>query len=150
MVCHQRYYRVIDYIPHIVQFITMTHLFCNWKFVPLNLPYFFFPLSFPPSPRATTYSFSVSLTHFCFVMFVCFLDSTSKWNHTVFVFLWLILLSIISFRSIHVVKMARFRFLWLSNIPLWGFPNSTSGKEPACHCRWHKRCGFGPWVGRIP
>ena len=128
----------------------MTHLFCNWKFVPLNLPYFFFPPSFPPSPLATTYSFSVSLTHFCFVMFVCFLDSTSKWNHTVFVFLWLILLSIISFRSIHVVKMARFRFLWLSNIPLWGFPNSTSGKEPACHCRRRKRCGFGPWVGRIP
>ena len=83
-------------------------------------------------------------------MFVCFSDSTSKWNHTVFIFFWLILLSIISLRSIHAVKMARFRFLWLSNTPLWGFPNSTSGKEPACHCRRRKRCGFGPWVGRIP
>jgi len=26
----------------------------------------------------------------------------------------------------------------------------NSGKEPACQCRRHKRCGFGPWVGKIP
>ena len=25
-----------------------------------------------------------------------------------------------------------------------------SGKEPACQCRTHKRCGFDPWVGKIP
>ena len=24
------------------------------------------------------------------------------------------------------------------------------GKEPACHCRRHKRCGFNLWVGKIP
>ena len=25
------------------------------------------------------------------------------------------------------------------------------GKEPACHCRRHKRqCGFDPWVKKIP
>ena len=30
------------------------------------------------------------------------------------------------------------------------FPGSTSGKEPACQCRRHKRCGFDPWVGKIP
>ena len=29
-------------------------------------------------------------------------------------------------------------------------PGGTSGKEPACQCRGHKRCGFDPWVGRIP
>ena len=28
-----------------------------------------------------------------------------------------------------------------------GFPDSTSGKEPACQCR---RCRFEPWVGKIP
>ena len=32
----------------------------------------------------------------------------------------------------------------------WGFPGSTSGKEPACQCGRHKRHGFDPWVGKIP
>ena len=31
-----------------------------------------------------------------------------------------------------------------------GFPGGASGKEPACQCRKHKRCGFSPWVGKIP
>ena len=31
-----------------------------------------------------------------------------------------------------------------------GFPGGTSGQEPACQCRRHKRCRFDPWVGRIP
>ena len=30
---------------------------------------------------------------------------------------------------------------------LSGFPWWLSGKEPACQC---KRCGFDPWVGKIP
>ena len=30
------------------------------------------------------------------------------------------------------------------------FPGGTSGKEPACQCRRHKRHGFSPWVGKIP
>ena len=30
------------------------------------------------------------------------------------------------------------------------FPGDTSGKEPACQCRKHKRFGFDPWVGKIP
>ena len=32
----------------------------------------------------------------------------------------------------------------------WGFPSGASGKEPACQCRRHKRCGFNLWVGKIP
>ena len=32
----------------------------------------------------------------------------------------------------------------------WGFPGGTSGKEPACQCRRHKRHRFDPWVGKIP
>ena len=32
----------------------------------------------------------------------------------------------------------------------WGFPGGASGKEPTCQCRRHKRCGFDPWVGKIP
>ena len=31
-----------------------------------------------------------------------------------------------------------------------GFPGGTSGKEPTCQCRRHKRCGFDPWVRKIP
>ena len=31
-----------------------------------------------------------------------------------------------------------------------GFPGSASGKEPTCQCRRCKRCGFDPWVGKIP
>ena len=30
------------------------------------------------------------------------------------------------------------------------FPGGTSGKEPACQCRRHKRHRFDPWVGKIP
>ena len=34
---------------------------------------------------------------------------------------------------------------------LWDFgPSSPSGKEPACWCRRHNRCGLHSWVGKIP
>ena len=33
---------------------------------------------------------------------------------------------------------------------LLGFPGSTSGKEPTCQRRRHKRWEFDPWVGKIP
>ena len=31
-----------------------------------------------------------------------------------------------------------------------GLPRGRSGKEPACQRRGHKRCGFDPWVKKIP
>ena len=31
-----------------------------------------------------------------------------------------------------------------------GFPGGASGKEPTCQCRRPKRCGFDPWVEKIP
>ena len=31
-----------------------------------------------------------------------------------------------------------------------GFPGGTSGKEPTCQCRRHKRRGFHPWIRKIP
>ena len=34
--------------------------------------------------------------------------------------------------------------------PEQGFPGGTSSKEPACPRRRLKRCGFHPWVGKIP
>jgi len=27
---------------------------------------------------------------------------------------------------------------------------SSVAKEPACQCRRHERCGFNPWVRKIP
>ena len=30
------------------------------------------------------------------------------------------------------------------------FPGGATCKEPACHCRRHKRHRFSPWVGKIP
>ena len=35
-------------------------------------------------------------------------------------------------------------------IRLRGFPGGTSGKEPSCQCRRHKRCRFHSWVRMIP
>ena len=29
-------------------------------------------------------------------------------------------------------------------------PGGSSGEEPTCQCRRHKRCWFNPWVGKIP
>ena len=31
-----------------------------------------------------------------------------------------------------------------------GLPRHHSGKEPTCQCRRHKRCGFDPWVRKMP
>ena len=31
-----------------------------------------------------------------------------------------------------------------------GFPGGASGKQSACQCRSHRRCGFNYWVGKIP
>ena len=33
---------------------------------------------------------------------------------------------------------------------LKGFLGGTSGKEPACQSRRHKRCGFDPWIRKNP
>ena len=38
----------------------------------------------------------------------------------------------------------KLRFRW------WGLPRWQSGKESACQCRRCKRCGFNPWVRKIP
>ena len=47
-------------------------------------------------------------------------------------------------RRLHLVMCVQ-PFL-VSNVEM-GLPWWLSGKEPACQCR---RCGFSPWVGKIP
>ena len=61
----QRYYIITGCIPHAMHFTAVTHLFCNWKFVLLNLLHLFH-LSPTPSPLETTYLFSVSMSLFLF------------------------------------------------------------------------------------
>ena len=41
-----------------------------------------------------------------------------------------------------------FSFLRNIHTVFQGFPSGTSGKEPACQYRKHKRCGFDPWTRR--
>ena len=42
------------------------------------------------------------------------------------------------------------RHVYLDLLPIGGFPGGSSGKEPICQCRRHKRHGFNPWFGKIP
>ena len=50
-------------------------------------------------------------------------------------------------RGVAVAYQAKLgkKMLALEKLPRW-----LSGKESACQCRRHKRCGFDPWVGKIP
>ena len=40
--------------------------------------------------------------------------------------------------------------IWLSVFIGESFPGGASGKENACQCRRHNRCGCDPWVSKIP
>ena len=48
------------------------------------------------------------------------------------------------------------KFVFSANLALvgsterLGFPGGTSGKEPTCQCRRHKRLRFNPYVRKIP
>ena len=35
-------------------------------------------------------------------------------------------------------------------IYIYGFPGGTSSKEPACQCKRLRKCGFDPWIRKIP
>ena len=90
-------------------YLTSLGLMYIWKIVlfdPLH------PLC--PSPTSAC-SFYMSLVY-------CFSDSTSNWDHAVFVFLCLISFSIMALSSIHVVAKSKISFfLWLNSIPLYTY-----------------------------
>ena len=58
------------------------------------------------------------------------------------------------------LQLSETRIIWislhslihlLSGIRCWvGFLGGTSGKEPTCQCKRHKRRRFDSWVGKIP
>ena len=108
------YYLIIDCIPHTVYFVPMIHLFCNWKSLPLNLPYLLF-------------SFPHPLTLGNHLLVLCISDSVSLWLFICSVFqiahiseiinylsfsVWLISLRIIPHRSNHVVANGKISFFY--------------------------------------
>ena len=102
------------YIPHTVHFIPMNHLFHNWKSVPLKLPHLFL-FSFyllPTGNHLFLFCICDCFSSVVFVHLFCFLDSTYKWNWTVFLFLWLISLSIIPSSPLMLLQMARFHLFF--------------------------------------
>ena len=54
--------------------------------------------------------------------------------------------------SSHASLRRNFGFLQLPHTVTQGFTlcRWLSGTESACQCRSHRRCGFDPWVGKIP
>ena len=62
-----------------------------------------------------------------------------EWDASAFSFLHLGLINI-SHTLIYLIVF----YTYLAN------PQVHSGKESACQCRRYKRCGFDPWVGKIP
>ena len=99
----------------------MTHLFCNWRFVPLTLPHLF--LSSPnilPLWQSPVCFLQLRLC-FCFLIFInlfCILDSTCKWNHTVSVILLSDTFRLILSRSIQIFADGKILFFIGSNVPL--------------------------------
>ena len=55
-----------------------------------------------------------------------------------------ILVVLIIFHTLHQQKDSSMKSR------MTGFPAGTSGKEPACQCRRHKRPRFNTWVRKIP
>ena len=81
------------------------------------------PISFLPDPLSSAnHLFVLCIQNSVLCLSICFLflDYMCKWNHTLFVLLWLISLSIILSRSIHVGTKGKVSFfLWPSNIPFY-------------------------------
>ena len=106
--CNQSYYNM-DHIPYAVHHTPW--LTYDWKFyLPILFTYF---IHSPPSPcpgKAIQSLFFVSES-VSFVCLLCFSVSPYKWNQMVFVFLWLISLSIILSRSTCVVRSDKISFL---------------------------------------
>ena len=103
--------------------VTMLYIRSPWLIYFINGSLYL--LTTPPSPISLTapsppcpWQPPVYSLYLWTCSFWCFLDSTYKWDHIVFVLLCLTSLSIMPSRSIHVVANGKISFiLWLSNIP---------------------------------
>ena len=119
--------------------------------------YTFWPWSsFCPSPLATTGLYSVSMGFVCFWFEVV---RFHMWDHTVFVFVWLISLSLIP--SGPDLILQELLWGWISFLPQFidsvgqmlrlqthqGFPHGSDSKESVCNV---KNLGLIPGLGRSP
>ena len=66
----------------------------------------------------------------------CSCEFEKKSNQVLF-FLWITIVYSIIVIYLHTCHLLTSQVAWVV-------------KEPACQCRRHKRCGFDPWVGKIP
>ena len=101
---------VIDCISHTVYFIPMIHLFCNWKFVPLNsVTYFFCPLNPLPSGNHLFNLCKVTLvlfSFFCFLFWLFRFHVLVK-SCNIYPLYLFISLSMVASRFIHVVTNSK-------------------------------------------
>ena len=150
------------YSPLYISYL-MTHLFCNWKLVPLiNLPHLSHSSHIPLPSGNYLFVLCIYESASVFIcLFTCYaFYSTYKWNHTVFVFQCLTPLSKIPSKSIHVVKMARFHsVLWLIVLSCSAVPDScdpmdcsppSSSIHGIFHAKileWGKKKRILEWVG---
>lgn len=81
MICFQRYHTIIDYIWHIVHFISMIHLFHNWKFVALG----FHLILSSPSPFLSGNHLLVLCIYnsVLLCLFICFIFEISHISETI-------------------------------------------------------------------
>ena len=85
----------------------------------MGSPISFLPDPFPFGQPPISSLYLLVLPYFVkFLLLYCCLESTWKWNHMVFIFLWLISLTIIPLRSICVVRNSKISFFFMVNIPL--------------------------------
>ena len=52
--------------------------------------------------------------------------------------------------SVWVIQLSGISLRTLYSLTARNLPGGTSGKKPARQCRRHKRCGFSPWIRKIP
>lgn len=99
-----------------VLFIPITYVFYNWKVVPL-MTFTYIAHSPAHSPLSATNLFSVSVSLFVLCVRVFHILHVNQ-NHTLVVFIWLILLTVILCSSIHVANGTSSFFFMTENILL--------------------------------
>ena len=107
---------IVNYSHHVIPFIPIAYLFCNWKL------YLLTPLTIWPTPP-----------HLC-LFSVCelgaaLLDSTYEWDHKVFVSLYLISLSLVPSKFIHIVENGKNSFFLMAE---WYFRVFVCEHEWGC------------------
>ena len=81
----------------------------------------------------------LSMTEFIKTMYLCFAKRFSKRR-----------ISLASgFYDVRTIIIFSYCFK-KQKLVYQGFPGGDSGKEPVCQCRRCRRCGFDPWIGKLP